>query len=200
MSPNSLSEKLSTKSGAMAWGSPDQRAPNPWVRRVSGRCLCGAVEVQIDFPVFWAWHDHSAASRYAHGAAYATYVGCWRRHIRVVKGQRSMTRFEDSKTESTRSFCSRCGTPLLYERKRSPHMVIPRALFTGRTGREPRYHPAIEELQDWMYTGARLSPLKGYPGIVWERPRSRRRRSRSEAWVQAYNPRKTNFRGTSGLP
>jgi hypothetical protein len=30
---------------------------------------------------------------------------------------------------------------------------IPRALFTGRTGREPRYHVAIEELQDWAYTG-----------------------------------------------
>jgi hypothetical protein len=52
---------------------------------------------------------------------------------------------------------------------------IPRALFTGRTGREPRYHVAIEELQDWTYTGNRLLPLKGYPGIVWERPKSRRR-------------------------
>ena len=29
-------------------------------RRVSGRCLCGAVELEIDFPAFWAWHDHSA--------------------------------------------------------------------------------------------------------------------------------------------
>ena len=52
---------------------------------------------------------------------------------------------------------------------------VPRALFTGRTGREPRYHVAIEELQDWIYTGNRLAPLKGYPGIVWERPKSRRR-------------------------
>jgi len=52
---------------------------------------------------------------------------------------------------------------------------IPRALFTDRTGREPRYHVAIEELQDWTYTGHRLVPLKGYPGIVWERPKSRRR-------------------------
>ena len=52
---------------------------------------------------------------------------------------------------------------------------IPRALFTSRTGREPRYHVAIEELQDWTYSGNRLSPLKGYPGIVWERPKSRRR-------------------------
>jgi hypothetical protein len=35
---------------------------------------------------------------------------------------------------------------------------------------------AIEELQDWTYTGHRLIPLKGYPGVVWERPKSRRRR------------------------
>ena len=145
-------------------------------RHVSGGYLCGAVELEIDFPAFWAWHDHSAASRRVHGAAYATYIGCWRKHARVAKGRRSIARFEDATTESTRSFCSRCGTPLLYERKRSPHMVnIPRALFTGRTGREPRYHVAIEELQDWAYTGKRLVPLKGYPGIVWERPKSRRR-------------------------
>jgi hypothetical protein len=52
---------------------------------------------------------------------------------------------------------------------------IPRALFSSRTGREPRYHVAIEELQDWAYTGKPLVPLKGYPGIVWERPKSRKR-------------------------
>ena len=40
---------------------------------------------------------------------------------------------------------------------------IPRALFSGRTGREPRYHVAIEELQEWAYTGNRLIPLRGYP-------------------------------------
>jgi hypothetical protein len=161
----------------MKLGSVDESAAsNQSRRRVSGCCLCGAVELEIDFPAVWAWHDHSSASRLAHGAAYATYIGCWRKHARVAKGRRSIARFEDAKTGSTRSFCSRCGTPLLYERKSSPHMVnIPRALFTGRTGREPRYHVAIEELQDWTYTGERLVPLKGYPGVVWERPKSRRR-------------------------
>ena len=151
-------------------------APNLSGRHVRGHCLCGAVELEIDFPAFWAWHDHSEASRRAHGAAYATYVGCWRKHARVVKGERTIARFEDANTRSTRSFCSRCGTPLLYQQKRSPHMVnIPRALFTNRTGREPRYHVGIGELQDWTYKGNRLVPLKGYPGIVWESPKSRRR-------------------------
>ncbi len=145
-------------------------------RRVCGRCLCGGVEVEIDFPAFWSWHDHSLASRLAHGAAYATYIGCWRKHARITKGRRCISRFTDAKTESTRSFCSRCGSPLLYERKRSPHMInIPRALFSTRTGREPRYHLAIGEFQDWAYTGNPLIPLKGYPGIVWERPKSRKR-------------------------
>jgi hypothetical protein len=161
--------------------SPKARVTaKPSARRASGRCLCGAVELEIDFPAFWAWHDHSEASRRAHGAAYATYIGCWRKHARVTKGQKSIARFEDAKTASTRCFCSRCGTPVLYERKGSPHMInIPRALFTVRTGREPRYHLAIEELQDWTYTGKRLVPLKGYPGVVWERPKSRKRSARA---------------------
>lgn len=41
----------------------------------------------------------------------------------------------------------------------TPHMInIPRALFAGRTGREPRYHMAVEELQDRAYTDNRLIP------------------------------------------
>ena len=142
----------------------------------SGQCLCGKVVFEIDVPARWAWHDHSPGSRRAHGAAYATYVGSWRKRFRITKGKTAISRYEDAATKTVRSFCAHCGTPLTYERPRSPHMVnIPRALFIGRTGREPRYHLAIEELQDWTYTGARLAPLKGYPGVVWERPKSRRR-------------------------
>ncbi len=142
-----------------------------------GQCLCGAVQFEIGIPARWAWHDHSAASRRAHGAAYATYVGCWRSRFRVTKGQTKITRFQEKATGRTRSFCSRCGTPIIYERPHAPQMVnIPRALIGGRTGREPRYHIAIAELQDWTYLGEPLVPLKGYPGVVWERPAAKKRR------------------------
>ena len=142
---------------------------------VTGQCLCGAVTLAIDVPARWAWHDHTAASRFAHGAAYATYVGSWRKRFRIVAGEGEIIRYDDKQTGTSRSFCGRCGTPLIYERARSPHMVnIPRALFRTRTGRQPLYHIGIGELQAWAYAGEPLVPLKGFPGVVWERPRKRR--------------------------
>ena len=141
-----------------------------------GQCLCGSVRFEIDVPARWAWHDHSAASRRAHGAAYATYVGSWRKRFRIVRGNAAIARYEDGLTKTVRSFCSQCGTPLIYERARSPHIVnIPRALFSGRAGRQPLYHIAIEQLQEWAYTGEALVPLKGFPGVVWQRSKKKKR-------------------------
>ncbi len=137
-------------------------------------CTCGDVALEIAVPAQWAWHDHSSASRHAHGAAYATYVGTWRSRLRFVRGEECLTRYEEAETGAARSFCSRCGTPILYERKRSPKNVnIPRALFSSGVGREPRYHVAIDELRGWAYLGEGLKPLKGFPGVVWDGGRRR---------------------------
>src|ERR1700745_971986 len=143
--------------------------PAPAAGIAFGQCLCGKVAFEIDVPARWAWHDHAAASRRAHGAAYATYVGSWRKRFRITEGEGAITRYEDEATGIVGSFCAHCGTPLFYERARSPHMVnIPRELFSGRTGRQPLYHLAIEELQEWAYTGEPLVPLKGVSGGVWQ--------------------------------
>ena len=76
-----------------------------------------------------------------------------------------ITRFEDKAAKTARSFCSRCGTPLLYERARSPHMVnIPRALFLSRTGRQPLYHIGIEEMQEWTYSRRAAGSAQGLSG------------------------------------
>ncbi len=145
--------------------------------QAEGRCVCGAVSFEIDVPAVWAWHDHSGASRHAQGCAYATYVGSWRSRFRMLGGEAEITRFEDADAGTVRSFCRRCGTPLFYERKRAPQIVnIPRALFSARTGREPRYHMNMGQIADWTYMGEPLAPLKGYPGVLWERPGRKKRR------------------------
>jgi hypothetical protein len=142
------------------------------------RCVCNAVRFEIDVPARWAWHDHSNESRHAQGSAYVTYVGSWRSRLRLLRGTADITRFEDAASRTTRSFCKHCGTPLFFERARSPKMVnIPRALFETRTGREPRYHLSISQMPDWTYLGERLSDLKGFPGVMWVRPKRKRSQS-----------------------
>ena len=146
--------------------------------QAEGACVCGQVRFEIDVPAVWAWHDHSAASRHAQGAAYATYIGSWKSRFRWLAGEEHLTRFEDPQAHTVRSFCRRCGAPVTYERPRSPKMVnIPRALFRDRTGREPRYHMNLTEQAEWTYLGEPLVPLKDYPGVMWERPKRMKRRA-----------------------
>jgi hypothetical protein len=155
-----------------------KRITKPPAEQADGACVCGAVRLQIDIPAVWAWHDHSPASRHAQGCAYATYVGSWRSKFRFLQGEEHVARYEDPASGAARSFCKRCGTPLTYERARAPKMVnIPRALFEGRTGREPRYHLGLAQAADWTYMGEPLSPLKNYPGVMRERPRRKKRRA-----------------------
>jgi len=134
--------------------------------RAEGHCLCGAVVVEIGLPSRWAWHDHSAATRRAHGAAYATYVGSWASKFRFVKGEDNLTHYEDRERGGVRSFCSTCGSPITFQRNKQ-NINVPRALFTSGVAREPRYHIAIDELQEWTYLGEKLGPLRGFPGVVW---------------------------------
>ena len=140
--------------------------------QAAGACVCGAVRIEIDVPARWAWHDHSARGRHAHGAAYATYVGSYKSRFRVLQGAQHLTRYEDADAGTVRSFCARCGTPMLYERAGSHTMInVPRAVFSQRTGRETRYHMNLAEQADWTWAGEKLSPLKDYPGVMWEPPR-----------------------------
>ena len=83
--------------------------PKPKASAVQARggCVCGAVRFEIDVPAVWAWHDHSAASRKAQGCAYATYVGSWKSRFRLLAGEAALTRYEDAKARTVRSFCSR---------------------------------------------------------------------------------------------
>ena len=90
----------------------------------TGQCLCGKVTFEIDVPARWAWHDHSAASRRAHGATYATYVGSWKKRFRIISGKTALTRYEDKATRTARSFCAHCGTPVMSETSGARDLVV----------------------------------------------------------------------------
>ena len=148
---------------------------------VKGSCGCGIVSFEIKHPARWAYHDHSRATRDALGSATTTYVGSWRKRFRIVAGEEALCEYRDDKNGITRRFCIECGSPVTFERDASPHMVnIPRGLFLEGVGREPRYHVRMTEMPEWAYTGEKVSSLKNYPTVQYERPRKSKNKPPSD--------------------
>ncbi|MDF1847100.1 MAG: GFA family protein [Parvibaculaceae bacterium] len=145
---------------------------------VKGACGCGIVQFEIKYPARWAYHDHSNATRKIMGTASVTYVGSWRKRFRVTGGEEALSDYRDDEKGITRRFCIECGSAVAYERDASPHMInTPRGLFKEGVGREPRYHVRMGEMPDWAYTGEKVTPLKDYPTVLYERPRKTKKRA-----------------------
>ena len=138
----------------------------------SGQCLCGKVAFEIDVPARWAWHDHSAGSRRAHGAAYATYVGSWRKRFRVTSGQGAITRYEDKATKTVRSFCKHCGTPLWVSDEQWPELVHPfaSAIDTELPKAPSSVHLLLRDKASWVepQIGLNDDRFEGYPELSIE--------------------------------
>ena len=146
----------------------EQRTP-----KMTGGCQCGAVRYALYARPDRVGICHCRMCQKAVGGPFFAWAAVSDSDIAWTRGKPAVF---SSSSAADRGFCAHCGTPLIYERARSPHMVnIPRALFAERTGRQPLYHIAIEELQQWAYTGEPLVPLKGFPGVVWQRSKKKRR-------------------------
>jgi hypothetical protein len=89
---------------------------------IEGSCLCGEIRYEIAGALRSATHCHCSMCRKAHGAAFATYVEVEARNIRFTRGQELIARYRSS-PEAERSFCSRCGSNLLFEPDESPDLV-----------------------------------------------------------------------------
>ena len=89
---------------------------------IEGSCLCGEIRYEIAGELRSATHCHCSMCRKAHGAAFATYVEVEARNLRFTRGQKLIARYRSS-PEAERSFCSRCGSNLLFEPDESPDLV-----------------------------------------------------------------------------
>src|SRR6185437_5278497 len=53
-----MQQKLGDRMAGTAGSKPRTSAA-----AVSGQCVCGRVRLEIGYPAFWAWHDHSQITR-----------------------------------------------------------------------------------------------------------------------------------------
>src|SRR6185437_13127476 len=63
-----MQQKLGDRMAGTAGSKPRTSAA-----AVSGQCVCGRVRLEIGYPAFWAWHNHSQITRHAAGSESAEF-------------------------------------------------------------------------------------------------------------------------------
>jgi len=114
-----------------------------------GGCLCGAVRYRAGLPALWVAHCHCSMCRRAQGAGFVTWVGVAEDRFQVLSGADMLEHYRSS-TSATRSFCRRCGSPLVFRSSRWPgetHVTL--ASLDDPDGLEPRAHAYWSSRAPW---------------------------------------------------
>jgi hypothetical protein len=126
---------------------------------VRGGCLCGAVRLCAALPPNWVAHCHCSMCRRAHGAGFVTWVGFPREAVTIETGVELLSRYKSS-AQATRSFCSRCGSTLLFESGHWPDEVhVTLANLDSAVGLEPQAHSYWRSRVPWADWSGRELPV-----------------------------------------
>lgn len=125
-----------------------------------GGCLCGTVRFRIGLPALWVAHCHCSMCRRAQGAGFVTWVGADASRFELLSGDDTLRGFASS-PGAMRSFCGRCGSPLLFRGERWPGQVhVTLASLDDATGLEPQAHAYWGSRAPWLdWSGGPTLPV-----------------------------------------
>ena len=82
------------------------------MQKLTGRCLCEAIEYEITGEIGPIYNCHCSRCRRWHGAAFRTRSTINKSQFTWIKGEELLSKFYSSPT-TTKTFCSICGSSLI---------------------------------------------------------------------------------------
>jgi len=118
--------------------------------KYTGGCLCGKVRFEIAEILPSVAHCHCSMCRKFTGAAYATYAGVMRSDFRWTSGEKFLRDYV-AKNDTTRKFCGRCGSGLVFSSPRAPDDIVEIALATvdQEVNVLPNAHIYVDNKASW---------------------------------------------------
>jgi hypothetical protein len=132
---------------------------------IHGACLCGGIRFEITPPTRFCAHCHCTMCRRAHAAPLVTWSGVPDGQFRITEGEALLHRYASS-DHATRSFCSRCGTQLLFASTRWPGEVhVATGSLIDAPDRLPGAHVNFSDRATWYDPHAHLPKYGGATGM-----------------------------------
>ncbi len=130
-----------------------------------GGCLCGGVRFEVTTPTRFCAHCHCSMCRRAHGAPLVTWTGVPNSQFHLIRGAELLHDYASS-AEATRSFCSKCGSTMLFRSTRWPGEVhVATGCFDGELDRRPSSHVFWSDRVTWLDFDDDLPKRGGASGI-----------------------------------
>lgn len=119
-----------------------------------GSCLCGGIRFMVDAFAGQVAHCHCAMCRKFHGAAFATLASVTSSHFHWICGE-DLLRHWTAPNQTTRSFCSICGSSLFFRSPKAPEHILEVALgvIDGAVPVQPNAHIFVESAVNWFAAG-----------------------------------------------
>ena len=132
---------------------------------LTGSCLCGSVQYEINGEAQWFYHCHCQRCRKTTGTGHASNLLVTpESSLGWKSGEALLRRYKVPEAERFYNcFCSQCGSPMPRVVPELGAVVIP----AGTLNEEPPIQPGARIFQDskvqWSCTGDDLPAYEGYP-------------------------------------
>jgi hypothetical protein len=132
---------------------------------MTGGCLCGAVTYEFELPTKFVGYCHCTMCQRAHGAGFVAWIGAREDTFRITASEDALVHYRSS-DHVTRSFCGRCGSPMLCNGDNHENVIdIALASVHGDVGREPQAHYYYDCRANWTKVNDDLPKLGGDDGV-----------------------------------
>ena len=105
---------------------------------LSGSCLCGRIQYQLDGEPTFLNHCHCSMCRKASGAAFGSFLHADGRIFRWTAGEDHITAYNSS-PGNYRPFCKVCGSRVPVLEEEGAHVIIP----AGTLDQDPVIRPIV---------------------------------------------------------
>ena len=132
----------------------------------TGRCLCGDLTYEFAGEPLWIAYCHCDSCRRQTSSVVATFVGLDAKHFRYTRG--TPAKYASS-PGVTRSFCSRCGSPMSFEGAKWPGEIhIYLGTLSDPSAFVPTSHVHVAEKLPWFDVADNLPrhPDSGSPSAA----------------------------------
>lgn len=132
-------------------------------KRLSGGCLCGAIQFDLEDNFSAFYQCHCKQCRQVTGSAFAANIFTRPNNINWVKGFDKITIYEHSEREFAKSFCQVCGSGVPFFDKKKTTLIVPAGSLDSEPSIEPQANIFVAEEACWFKPGLDAKRFESFP-------------------------------------